>query len=136
MNDVSQRRGLELEKAFREVLENFLPEAGFIIDRIRSQKSGTYQFGCDIKIDIRRSSTEQPICIHFECKNYNKTDIHFTDIMDKPFQAEIGKEQIDLWVLVSPHKSIANDVDRQRFSALKQKFIFPIVLLTPDEGVE
>ena len=128
-------RGLELEEAFRKVLENFLPEAGFIIDRIRSQISGT-QFGCDIKIDIRRSSTEQPICIYFECKNYKKNDIHFTDILDKPFQAEIGKEQIDLWVLVSPNKSIANDVDKQRFSALKQKFMFPIVLLTPDESVE
>ncbi|MCD4727471.1 MAG: tetratricopeptide repeat protein, partial [Pirellulales bacterium] len=135
MNEVSQRRGLELEEAFHKVLENFLPEAGFIIDRIRSQKSGT-QFGCDIKINIRRSSTEQPICIQFECKNYQNRDIHFTDIMDKPFQAEIGEEQIDLWVLVSPHKSIANDVEKQRFLALKQKFKFPIILLTPDEGVE
>jgi tetratricopeptide (TPR) repeat protein len=135
MNDISKTSGLELEEAFHKVLDNFLHEAGFIIDRIRSQKSGT-QFGCDIKIDIRRSSTEQPICIHFECKNYKKNDIHFTDILDKPFQAEIGKEQIDLWVLVSPHKSIANDVDKQRFLALKQKFRFPIVLLTPDEGVE
>ena len=134
MGRISQSTGAELEKAFREVLERFLPEAGFILDHNRIQCAGT-QFGCDIKVEIRRSEAEShPMRILFECKNYDST-VLLTDILAKPFQAEIGREQIDLWVLISPQRSIANDADLC-FPALQQKFSFPIVLLTPDEGIE
>ncbi|HEY1525237.1 MAG TPA: tetratricopeptide repeat protein [Candidatus Angelobacter sp.] len=129
----AQKSGSDLEHAFQRVLNSFFREAGYEIVQNRVQTAGT-QFGCDLQWTVRPPAQAEAIRLLFECKNYS-TPVPLKEIVDKPFQTEIGGDRVDGWILVSPHVGIANDAE-VAWNSLVKKIDFPLLRLTPEQDVD
>ena len=132
MSSRSQLRGSDLEHAFQRVLACFFREAGYEVEHDRMQAAGI-QFGCDLRWVVKPPGQTEAVRLLFECKNY-ASRVPLKDIIDKPLQAEIGGDRIDFWILVSPHSGLANDAE-VLWGTLARRFGFPLLRLTPEEGV-
>src|SRR6476646_351841 len=132
MSSHAQERGSGFENAFQMVLDCFFREAKYEVVESRLQTAGT-QCGRDLQWTVRPPGQSETIRLLFDCKNYT-SPVPLKEIVDKPIQAGIGGHHVDFWILVSPHVGITNDA-MIAWPSLAEKFQFPLLRLTPEEGV-
>ena len=133
MSAQSQKSGADFEQAFQRVLARFFLEAGYEVVHNRRQAAGT-QGGCDLQFTVRPPGQAEELRLLFECKNL-QTPVQLKEIVGKPFQAEIGWDHLDFWILVSPHTNLAKEPEGS-WAALEHKFEFPLLRITPEEDVQ
>lgn len=130
--ELLERAALEL---FRELFSLSPDEEHQLVGALRRQRSGT-QFGHDLSVTWQVKG--RPVRCHVECKHY-RGPIRPRDVLEKLAQEKVSWEtsRIDHWILISPHSSPSNDLQRMvELWDRSLEYPFKIQIWSPDTQVE